>query len=261
MILDMALRLYQRNGYWYWSKGRNHGQSLKIKDKAQARRILKQIEREMLAGRVAEITGTCRLTLGDYINAMEEAGPSGVTEGTHELNLSALRRLQELTGKNIKLDRLKPKHVRTVVAAMRSKGLAPATINIFIRHAGSALIPAIEDRDLKTNPLKGIRQTPEKTGPHKFLSREDSTRLLTATDDLDLRRVIRALLVTGRRLGEMLNLRWENIDLKGGKYTDYNRKAKRSDTLPIVMISGLFWNQSEPKTSVLFGRDGRIPKM
>jgi len=64
------MRLYQRKhtGVWYVGFERGKSRSLKTKDRAEARRLFKVLEKEALAGRLREITGAgASPTLAAYL--------------------------------------------------------------------------------------------------------------------------------------------------------------------------------------------------
>lgn len=74
-----------------------------------------------------------------------------------------------------------------------------------------------------TNPCRHVKKYPA-VARERFLSGEELARLGTALDDFDRRqlarpsviRAVRLLALTGCRLGEILNLRWDEVDLEKG---------------------------------------------
>ena len=67
------------------------------------------------------------------------------------------------------------------------------------------------------NPTRGIQRPKFDNARQRFLSTEESNRLLDAAGQslsVQLRPLIALLLLTGMRLGELLNAQWKDIDLE-----------------------------------------------
>lgn len=84
--------------------------------------------------------------------------------------------------------------------------------------------------------LGPIRHTPDKGSPRRFGGGRKGT---SAASQEYLRRLrecvpaMKALLYTGSRLGEVLALRWEDVDWKRGVITIRQQKTRKSKTVPI----------------------------
>lgn len=95
------------------------------------------------------------------------------------------------------------------------KHLTPTTVNIELRGIKSALGYAVKWGVLEKNPAAGVRQVRIPEAAPVFLSREQARAVLTLIADPGLRDVVTFALHTGLRLGEILNLRWQDVDLQG----------------------------------------------
>jgi integrase len=115
---------------------------------------------------------------------------------------------------------------RFVQAKLREGTLAPAQINRLVTTLATVLEDAVEYDLIARNPAKGRRRKLPTCKPVRaFLEPEQVTALLAAAGELDAedrdgRKVRRPLLATlayaGLRIGELLALRWRDIDLAGG---------------------------------------------
>jgi hypothetical protein len=77
---------------------------------------------------------------------------------------------------------------------------------------------AVRWRMTDSNPVKGIEKNPE-TKRKRYLSGDELTRLtaaLTAHPDQGIANIFRLLLLTGARRGEVLTMRWADVDLGTG---------------------------------------------
>lgn len=92
---------------------------------------------------------------------------------------------------------------------------------------------AIDWGYLKENPVTKVKMFPEyDVLKEKVLTKEEEQRLLAASPD-HLRAIIILALNTGMRRGEILKLRWEDIDLKNRTITLRKTKSGRTRTVPI----------------------------
>lgn len=100
----------------------------------------------------------------------------------------------------------------------RAEGLAPATVEkirvIFGRSFELGLrwsIPGAEK-----NPTRGVTRKPLNNARERFLSVEEAARLrvaVAASDNPQLQHIVGLLLLTGARVRELLDARWEHVDV------------------------------------------------
>ena len=116
-----------------------------------------------------------------------------------------------------------------------SEGAAPGTVNrelAVLKHAFSLA----QKRGVytKENPVKSVTMFQENKDRWRFLTREEAQRLLDATPPAT-RPIFEFLLATGLRLGNVLNLRWDQVDLKRGtiRIPASSTKAKKELILPL----------------------------
>ncbi|MGE3230273.1 MAG: tyrosine-type recombinase/integrase [Hyphomicrobium sp.] len=88
------------------------------------------------------------------------------------------------------------------------------------------------------NPAKGIERNPE-SKRHRFLSGEELGRLLEALagyTDQEAANIVRLLLLSGARTGEVKMMRWADLNLREGTWTKPG-SATKQDTLHHVPLS------------------------
>jgi integrase len=118
----------------------------------------------------------------------------------------------------------------------RSQQVKPATVNRELSLLKHMLAKAVEWGYLKSNPAKPVKLLKEPPGRLRFLELEEIERLLENCEDPQvpyLRPIVVTALHTGMRLGEILGLRWENIDLRHRLITIAKTKNNERKTIPI----------------------------
>ncbi|WP_299642771.1 site-specific integrase [Devosia sp.] len=88
------------------------------------------------------------------------------------------------------------------------------------------------------NPAKGIERNPEEKR-HRYLSPAELAKLtdaLASAEDVQAANIVRLLLLTGARSGEVMAARWDQIDLTSGVWTKPGSTTKQK-TLHRVPLS------------------------
>jgi len=117
------------------------------------------------------------------------------------------------------------------------KPKSPATLNRYLGAISIAMEWAVEEGWLSVNPAKGIRRKTEPRGRVRWLNDDERQKLLEACDESeweDLGLLVRLALSTGARQGELLGLRWEDLDLKRGLAHAGRTKNDEPRMLPLV---------------------------
>jgi len=99
-------------------------------------------------------------------------------------------------------------------AVQVEKHLSPKTINNHLTVLRKMLMEAVERGELEHVPAIKWLKVPKPA--FKFLDFEEAERLVTATDE-EWRPMVEFALKTGLRIGELLALRWEDLDLVAGR--------------------------------------------
>jgi len=115
------------------------------------------------------------------------------------------------------------------------KTRAPATVNRFLASISHCFSKALEWEWVEANPVKGVSRLTEPKGRDRYLSDEERQRLLTASEKEPVLYLIVVLaLSTGARRGEIMGLKWKDVDLKAGRAILHETKNGSKRALPIV---------------------------
>jgi integrase len=118
--------------------------------------------------------------------------------------------------------------------AERLTHVDPATVNKELNCLKAMLNKAVAWQHLNTNPLAGMALLKEPPGRLRYLSLEEKDRLLDAcTVSPYLRPLVTLAIYTGMRRGELLGLRWGDVDLKRRTISLHQTKNNERRVLPL----------------------------
>jgi integrase len=163
-----------------------------------------------------EITSASRMTIADYLERWLEAIAPNVRPNTlagyrHKCTAHVI----PLLGHR-QLDKLTPLHVQTMNATLLGRGLSPTSVHHSHTILSSALSQAVKWGMLTRNVCQAV-DPPRKARPElKTWTRDDVARVLNAAEGDPLETLWRLALTTGMRRGELLGLRWIDVDLHRG---------------------------------------------
>ncbi|MBS0380723.1 MAG: tyrosine-type recombinase/integrase [Proteobacteria bacterium] len=117
---------------------------------------------------------------------------------------------------------------------------SPATVNRYLLTLSHLFSVAVRDwRLVARNPVSVVRKDPEPPARTRFLTDPERRRLLAACKRSRWRRLHLLVLLaisTGARRSELIELKWDYINLSAGRAEIYVRKSKNGDPrfLPVV---------------------------
>jgi integrase len=114
----------------------------------------------------------------------------------------------------------------------RRDKVTPATVNRELSCIKHMLSKAVQWGYLVTNPLRTVNKYKEPPGRVRYLSDDEIRRLLPHCAD-HIRPIIVMALHTGMRKGEILNLKWADIDMRNRTITIRKTKNNELRILPI----------------------------
>lgn len=115
---------------------------------------------------------------------------------------------------------------------------SPATVNRYLAALSKAFTIAVKEWHwLEDNPLRRVSKKQEAAGRVRFLDDKERERLLAACRASplpELHLIVLMALTTGMRRGEILGLRWRDVDLSRGLIVLDKTKNKERRSVPIV---------------------------
>lgn len=132
---------------------------------------------------------------------------------------TTFRRYEQLVGLHITpiigdkpLNKLRPLHVQAVYSNMAEKGLSARTALQCHRVLREALHHAVKWQLLSRNPADAVESPRPLRYEMTALGPDDLKRLLDAADQTRYGLLVSVALFTGLRKGELLGLRWQDVD-------------------------------------------------
>jgi len=150
------------------------------------------------------------------------------------------------------ITKITPLLVERFITKRVNDGVKKSTINRDLSCLKKMFNKAIDWNYLSENPLKKVKMFSEKDNVRdRVLSEEEEARLLKKSPE-HLRLIIVVALNTGMRLGEILNLQWNQVDFRNRRIRVEKTKSGGIRFTPIndVLLEEL---------QILRSRDGQIP--
>jgi len=229
------MRLFKReNGVWYVEFERNVRRSLRTKNRDEAYRLFKKLQREYLKGNVEvhlkSKSDKIKLSqfFDEYLSWCEKARAERTYQKAEEVSKKFLEYIGDLT-----LSTLSRKHLDKYVSYMINLGYSRTTVNVHIRTLKSILSKAVEWEYLEKNPFSGYKALKVQERPPAFLLPEDIEKVEQVIEDPDWLFVFRLFVYTGMRKGEVASLKWEDVDLDREVIVVKKTKNYRTRVIPI----------------------------
>ncbi len=145
---------------------------------------------------------------------------------------------------NMFLSELLPSHLADVRDKLlnedtpQKKKRSPGTTNRYLAAFSKAISFAVNELGwLQDNPMRRISKPKESQGRDRFLSQEEIDRLLTtcrASSNKNLYSIIRIALLTAMRYGEIVNLKWRDINFENHFLTLHETKNGSKRVIPLT---------------------------
>lgn len=93
------------------------------------------------------------------------------------------------------------------------KPLRPASVNRELMFVSGAMAEAVKRGYVERNPVTGISQLPEHNDKLRWLTEQEEARMMALCPEF-LRPIVMTALHTGARRGEVLGLKWSDVDFE-----------------------------------------------
>lgn len=230
----------KRNGSYRVRIFRKNDKSItkSFRSEVEANQWLKKTQAQIELGIFEEQVKNHASSKMGFGEAVEKYIPAhSVHKGNHKTEAGILRILAtRWIGRQ--LSSLGKQDIALLKDDLLAKGRAASTVNHYLNALSQLYQVAINEWGLKlSNPITGIKRMPEPQGRMKRLSKEAETALLACCDELSLgylSEIIVVALETGMRCGEILSMRWEDVDFTNRRVLLRHTKNGDSRQVPIT---------------------------
>lgn len=129
-------------------------------------------------------------------------------------------------------DALTPQEIERFKADLKAEGWTDATVNRHLALLKSMLNMAVRNEKLERNPAKAVKLFRENNTVVRYLAEGEETRLFEALS-VEVRPLVMVALHTGLRKGELLHLRWADVDFHSGTLTITRTKHGETRRVPM----------------------------
>lgn len=237
--------IYKRKKVWYFKftiKGKTYHRSIpEATSQREAEKAEAVVKSDLLHGKYDLLNNKGEMSFSElskgyeqYTKTNNKAWRSHMASlNNHLLPYFKDKKIGEISPFMVEGYRSKRKKCLTV----RGTPVSNTTINREIEVLRKMFNIAIDNEWLDKNPAssKKVKKLPEENYRERFLSHEEEVRLLEACvgDRAYLKPIIICALNTGMRKGEILDLKWSNVDLVKGYIHLLETKSGKARKVPI----------------------------
>ena len=228
--------LYKRGSVWWMSfshNGRQYRRSTETEDKKLAIRIFDKIKGELAEGKWFEKVPVENHTFGELMDKyLQEHSSINKVAKSYVRDRGMAKRLRDFFG-DILLSQISAKMISEYKIKRRGDGVSPRTINYELGLMSHAFSLAMKEWEWVTdNPVVRVRKERVNNKLERWLTLDEERKLLVASP-LWLREIILFAIQTGLRQGEILRLKWSQIDFERKTLLITEQKNRSVDTLPL----------------------------
>ena len=256
------MAIFKRNNDWwidYYDHGRRHREKVGP-SKSLAETVLQKRKVEIAEGKFLDKKDVQKIKFEDFADEYFELHSKVNNKSWESTDLTNLNALKKFFGGRY-LHEITP-HLIEKFKAQRIKEVSPARVNRLLSTLKSIYSKAILwSKFTGINPVKQVKMFKENNTVLRFLEKEEIAKLLTNCNK-QLRPIVIIALNTGMRLGELLNLRWRDIDIKRGIIYIYDTKNGEKREVPIneQVKTALIRTRKHPQCEHVFSTPNGTPR-
>ncbi|MFA5033792.1 MAG: tyrosine-type recombinase/integrase [bacterium] len=237
------MRIYKREESWYVDFVSKDGARVRQKvgtSKKKAEEVLREIKLERLkkelgvTPEIKEQEEKERVTLEKFSQDYMKYSETNKTPMYSKLEKSVLSKKIIPFFKNKYLDDINPKEIEDYKAS-RAKQVTNASVNRELACFKHLYTMAIKWGYAKDNPVKKVDMMKEPPGRLRYLTISEINKLIDNCAE-HLKPIVIIALNTGMRRGEILKLKWGDIDFSNNRIIVQNSKNNEKRVIPMNKI-------------------------
>jgi integrase len=232
---------------------------------ADADEYRQRVEKDLREGRWELLTAK-EIVFSEFAKEYLKSKQAKSTPKTYTTYFYCIDRILVLYFGRYYFHQFTPRLLDRFIVESRRRGVAPLTVNGYLRVLSAMLNKAVEWGYKTRNVVVGVRRlkAPEKEA--RFLTYDEAAKLLESVKYTRIAPIVGLGLLAGLRKGEILNVRWKDVDFGSGFIRVLNRpdegfqtKNYRNRTVGLHPDLGkmLFWWKSTAAARVRFHKESR----
>jgi integrase len=203
-------------------------------DRKLAERLRTQKETNLNSDKVEDVE---RVTFDKFMAEEVEVMKGRLSDGSLTGLDLALRHFRRICEPGVLAD-IKPRAMEAFLA-QRLQEVRPATANKDLRTVKASFGRGVRRGYLRDNPANHVKQVREPEKAIRVLTGDEVSRLMRACPCASWRALVALAVTTGMRVGELMALRWCDVDLEQGLVHVLNTehhltKSRRNRTLALL---------------------------
>jgi integrase len=256
--------LYKRNQVWWMSFTYQRQQvrkSTETSDRRLAQAILGKVKAKIIEGHYFDTLEENDRTVAEMMERYQQEHVA--RKASQRAYHGGIKNLVQVFGP-LTLAEVTPNRIVQYKAKRYAEGVKPATINRELAIMKNAFNIAMREWEwCRDNPVRRVSMEQEHNKRDRWLTDQEESQLLEACP-LWLREIVTFALHTGMRMGEILSLTWEGVDLFRKTVTVFRSKNGERRTLPINQtVLDLLKNKAKVrplKTNLVFCSQALTPR-
>lgn len=213
------MSVYQKNGKWYYSfmlfGVRKHGACRGCTDKSSALEFEADMKNEVSLIYRGKKSAADVLRLSDMFDMFLDYSKINNSKHQYEQNKHKVEVFKTFFG-NILIKDITAEHIEKLKAYLLDKGLKNSSVNRYYSSLSKAFNLIILNKKLSMiNPCTMVKKLKEDNQIMRYLTEDEEQRLLKELSP-HLKPIVICALTTGLRLSNILNLKWQSINLDVG---------------------------------------------
>lgn len=229
------------NNRWYYEFMifgiRKHGACRGCNDRSSALEYEAEIKEELSLIHRGKKTSESLITIKEMFELFLEYSKANNKEKTIKVNESRIDFFKEYFGEKTKITEITPAKIEELKIYLTKKNdKSNSTFNRYYATLSKAFNLVITEKKLNMiNPCKLVKKLKEDNEKIRYLTPEEEKRLMDELSE-HLKPIVICALTTGLRLSNILNLRWEAIDIKQNfiEILKQENKGHKQIKLPIA---------------------------
>ena len=253
--------LYFRNGKWYiayQANGKRIRQMIS-EDRKLAEKVLYKKKIEVAENKFLDIRKQQKIKFSEFADTYFELH-SKPNKRSYKSDIINIRHLKSF---------FSDKYLYNINAMLveeykieRAKKVSLATVNRELACLKHMFNKAIEWNKTSNNPVKKVKLFKENNKRTRYLEKEEIEKLLRNCSGY-LKPIVIVALNTGMRKGEILSLKWHDIDFRHGVINIYHTKNNEKREVPIneMVKTALVRVRKHPNSSYVFNKPDGSPRI